>query len=511
MADGNATLAPQARQLWWNVATGGIFGLAAMLAAPLVGLKISADLGNTDGRTTWLTLFAGVFLMACLFAFLLMFGPRRFSAGRGAITGILTAFFSYPVVLTLADIVHRNWGDSADLPALSERFDNILLVTGLTLMTTGFAATLILAAVGMLAGWALSGLAPGRSALSRQPPSRPPGTLLKVTGGLAVALVAFLVGSFIWLSLLPLDTADIALHQTAGTPAQTYPEAIAAFEVVQAQEAKLPLHDRCHSTLLTHGSKVTRVVIYFHGFTSCPAQGDELAARLFALGYNVYLPRMFGHGEADPTTMSLKDLTAEHLIDLGNSSIDMAQGLGDEVVVIGLSAGGTIASWAAQYRGDVDNAIAVSPFFGPYVAPPWANHAVTNLTLMLPNFVLWWNPLENVAPQPVDYAFALPATHALAEIMLLGSLVDASARTTPPAAKNIGVLLNAADISVSNALTEQVITSWQGHGTAVTVKTLSFSSHLPHDLINPRERGGDIDLVYSTLLEMMNDPGLRLR
>lgn len=493
------------RYFWWIVAAGAILGVAAMISAPLIDLEISADFTNIQGRTTWLTLFVGVFLLGCLFWWLLLAWPQRFSLIRGAIAGVLTGFFAYPVVLTLSDIVQRNWFDFANQPSPAERIDNVLLVTGLTLMTTGFAATLIMGAVGVLACWILVRLHPDISPPKAQ--WRPMGLLPKLAGALAAVIVVFLAGSFAWLTLTPLATADIAEHETPSIAATTYEDAMAAFQALQAAEAEMPLHERCPSALLTHGSKVARVVVYFHGFTSCPAQGDELAAKLYDLGYNVLLPRMFGHGEADPTTMSLRDLTAEHLVDLANSSIDMAQGLGDEVVVIGLSAGGTIASWAAQNRPDVDHAIPVSPFFGPYVAPPWANHAVTNLTLLLPNFVLWWNPLENVSPQQLDYAFALPATHALAEIMLLGSMVDEGARTSPPAAQNISVLLNEADVSVSNALTEQIIASWRDHGADVRVDVLPFSGHLPHDLINPLERGGDVELVYSMLIEMMNNPG----
>jgi len=496
--------------VWWNITAGVIFGIAALIAAPLLGLEISSVFNNGEGRTTWLTLFAGVFLTGCFFWWLLMSRPRRFSLGRGAITGILTAFFSYPVVLSIADAFQRNWFGS-NLPTFSDRVDNVLLVTGLTLMTTGFAATLILAGVGMLATWILVRIHPVAAASPARDIQTEPHRFSRVLPAIAtiaatVVLLA-LTGSFMWLSLTPIDASGLSARTSPNGPAKTYEEAIAAYEVVKAREADEQLHDSCHSTLLTHGSKVARTVIYFHGFTSCPAQGAELAKQLYDRGYNVYLPRMFGHGEADPTRHTLSDLTAEHLVDMANESVDMAQGLGDEVVVIGLSAGGTVASWTAQYRGDVDHSIAVSPFFGPYVVPPWANHAATNLVLKLPNLVLWWNPLENVAPQRAEYPFALPATHALAEIMRLGFMVSDGARTTPPAAHRISMLLNDADVAVSNAMTQQVIASWREHGQDVAVKVLPFSRHLPHDIINPRERGADIDLAYSTLIDIMDAKG----
>jgi pimeloyl-ACP methyl ester carboxylesterase len=198
------------------------------------------------------------------------------------------------------------------------------------------------------------------------------------------------------------------------------------------------------------------------------------------------------------------DLKAEDLVQLANESVDMAQGLGDDVIVVGLSVGGTIASWVGQYRPDVDTSIAVSPFFGPYVVPAWAMHAANNLMLMMPNMMMWWNPLETVRPPEMSYAYARYATHALAQAMRLGRAVETSARTDPPAAKHVGMLLNEADVAVSREFAQRIITSWEAKGANVTVKVLPFSRRLPHDLLDAREPFGDVELVYATLVDMIN-------
>ena len=244
--------------------------------------------------------------------------------------------------------------------------------------------------------------------------------------------------------------------------------------------------------------------VYFHGFTSCPAQGLALAEKLYDQGYNVFLPRMFGHGAIDPRRDdSMAGLISRHLIDLAASSVDLAAGLGDRVVVLGLSAGGTIASWVAQNRADVDQVIAISPFFGPYGLPSGAVKPAADLTLALPNLVIGWNPLANVPAEEVDYPFSLPATHALAQIMLLGEEVQQAARIEPPASRSVQLLLNAADRSVSNELARRLVKSWRSHGKEVGTELLPLSHNLPHDLINPFERGNDFDLVYATLRKML--------
>jgi esterase/lipase len=68
-------------------------------------------------------------------------------------------------------------------------------------------------------------------------------------------------------------------------------------------------------------------VVFFHGLTNCPAQAAELGARLFELGYNVYLPRIPQHGDADQMSTILANLTAEEMIAVGNEATDIAQGL----------------------------------------------------------------------------------------------------------------------------------------------------------------------------------------
>ncbi|QEE22081.1 lysophospholipase [Youhaiella tibetensis] len=479
---------------------GLVFAIAALAAANVLHFEVSWDLGNKDGLVTWATLFLGVFLTGWLLWWAIMVRPGPRSLWRGAATGIIIAVVSYPVVFTLTELLQR---DAATVGTLSERVRGIILVTGLTLMITGFAMTLIMAVVGAVIAYAVNRSRPQAEAAPWMPVV---GKGAQLAGVVAAIILALLVGSFVTLSVIPTNARSLVPDGKPGNPAASYEEAMAAFEAIRKDEAGLGLHERCPSQLLTHGHKVARVVIYFHGLTSCPAQGEELAQALFAQGYNVYLPRMKGHGLADPDTLALMDLTAEDLVDLANQSVDLAQGLGDEVAVVGLSAGGTIVTWIAQYRPDVANAIAVSPFLGPYVIPPWATNAANTLALMLPDIMLWWNPTETVGEDAQTYAFPTPSVHTLAQVMRLGRVVEEGARQGPPAVKQIGMLLNSADIAVSNALAQQLIASWRSHGQEVTVKTLALSRLLPHDLINPGEPQADTKLVYATILELLGSP-----
>ena len=48
----------------------------------------------------------------------------------------------------------------------------------------------------------------------------------------------------------------------------------------------------------------------------------------------------------------------------GARAVDIAAGLGDQVTIAGLSAGGVVAAWAAQHRRDVHRAVLIAPSLG---------------------------------------------------------------------------------------------------------------------------------------------------
>lgn len=485
---------------WWNLIAGLAFAVAALVAVPLSGVQILDVVDNPRGDITWTTLGAGVFLTGCAVWWLLLSRKRRFTLVRGATAGVLVAFLSYPIVLILAGIFQRGWSEQQDLLSYQSRTGNVLVRIAVTLVTTGFLATLIFALVGVALVWVLHRRAPDTV------PPRGRGfwrSIPRLAGTLALLIVLFLVGSFTLLTLMPLNTAPLS-GGTVELPPQTYEQALAGFDAVRAREAKLPLNPRCLSQLLTHGQKVKRVVVFYHGLTNCPAQAEKLAPQLFALGYNVYVPRMPQHGEADQLTLALADLTAEQLVDEANETMAIADGLGDEVVITGLSAGGVISSWIAQYRSDADQSISIAPFFGPHVLPGWAVHAATNLLLLLPNTMVWWDPRTRDNPPGMTYAYPRYATHGLAQVMRLGAAVMDSAARTAPRGSGLAMLLNDADDAVNNLLAEDVIGDWRRHGAEVTVETLPASLGLGHDLIDPHQPTGDPALVYGVLIDMIN-------
>lgn len=479
---------------WWTPVAGALFGVAAVIAAPISGFGTGGAPGVLQPGDGWVAPFLGAFLTGCLFWGLMVGWPRRLSLARGAVAGGFVGLSATPVVLAITDF----WkGKPIDPAMLGERSFGILELAVLTTVTTGFAAMAVMAAAGVVIALLL------RPAYPRRNITRPASAVLRIGVAALVLVVVLLAGAFVWLSQLPLDAAGLGEQRGRGEPAMSYEAAMAAFAAVQAEEARLPLNPDCHSRLLTHGARVARVIVYLHGLTNCPLQADALAQQLFAEGYNVYVPRWPGHGEADQMTLALTTLTAEQMVASTDAAIDLARGLGDEVSVVGMSAGGAMTAWAAQYRADVADTVAVSPFLGPHLVPPWANRAAANLLLSMPNMMLLWNPLEPQGAPGMEHSYPRIPTHALAQFMRLGEVLQAAAQQAPPQATGLGMLLNDADFAVNNALARQLVEAWRDRGRAVDLEVLPRSDLLPHDLIDPRMPGARTELVYPVLLEMI--------
>lgn len=491
-----------ARQRPWSssLAAGLGFAASALLAAPIAGMPIRWTPFGEHGEITATTLFLGVLLTGWALWWGLVARRGRGNWVRGGVTGVLVAVFSYPAVLLLAEFLQLAWPTRSDAASLAERLEHVVVMASFGLLTTGFAATLVLALAGMALGAVQARLRDERSPATTYP-RRIIALLFEGLSLVAAAIVIVLMAAFVALSLLP---AQPLATPSAPSPAHNHAEALAAFAGIQAEEARLPLHPRCGSVLLTHGETVAQAVVFLHGLTNCPAQADELAPKLHALGYNVLVPRLPGHGEADPLTLALAGVSAEDFVATAQRAVALAQGLGDEVVVMGLSAGGTLALYEAQHDGALANAVPVAPFLAPGIVPGWAAQAATNLLLLAPNKMVWWDPRAPYSTPDMDYAYPRFATHALAEIMRLGRIIAVDAEAGAPAAAHTGLLLNEADLAVNNGLALAVAAAWQAHGGKVTLQVLPESDGLPHDLIDPRQADAAVDIIYPMLVEMIS-------
>jgi esterase/lipase len=493
---------PVLRAWLLSLAAGLGLALASLAAAPVAGLPLRWLPSGDPDELAATTLFGGVLIAGTLAWWLLVARRNRQGWWPGTVAGVYAAGFSYPAVFFLAQLVQDDWLAQGDAGNLMEHLRRGVTLSVFGLLTTGFAAMVILGVAGMLIGMLQRRFAPAPVTESHRRPLRLLRWIYQGASGLALALIGVLTAIFLIFSFMPLRPLGTPAAPPP-PPAADYAEAMATFGAIQRDEAGMSLHPRCGTQLLTHGRKVERVAIFFHGLTNCPAQADELGATLFDLGYNVLLPRLPGHGEADPMTEALAYMTAEGLAYTAAQSIAIATGLGNEVEVIGLSAGGTMAMHVAQ-QDSAANTLAIAPFLAPLIVPPWAAPAATNLLLWLPNRMVWWDADQPVSSPVMDYAYPRFATRALGEVMRLGRILDTASASSAPASPRIRVLINAADDAVNNTLVEHVVWAWRHHGHAVDLEVLPLAYELPHDLIDPRQPDANTALVYPRLIEMLS-------
>lgn len=294
------------------------------------------------------------------------------------------------------------------------------------------------------------------------------------------------------------------LDSYTNDPVRDYDSALARFAQVQAGEEKADqaINPVCHSKLLSHGHKVERAIVLMHGMTNCPRQFVELAPLFFERGYNVLIPRMPHNGFANLDTDALKYVTATELRDCSNTFVDIARGLGDHVTYVGISVGGLMGAWVAQYRADVNKAVMIAPAFtfdrGLDVG---LSRFAMHLFLLLPNIMTQrFRPFKGGPPHNY-HGFA---TRGLGQMMRLGFYVYDAARTIKPAAQSVLVITNAADPAVENGITRKLVDRWRADGYD-HVETYEFDAkyQLIHDVIDPTQPRQQTALVYPVLLDLI--------
>jgi alpha-beta hydrolase superfamily lysophospholipase len=240
-----------------------------------------------------------------------------------------------------------------------------------------------------------------------------------------------------------------------------------------------------------------RVIVCYHGYTNCPFQFQALAEHFHAEGNNVFIPRLPYHGLSDRMTTEQARLTAADLVNFTNQTLNIACGLGEEIVLTGLSAGAVMAAWAAHFRSEVHTVIVAAPSLGLPGFPMWASDTTSWLLHYLPNFFIWWDQRAKAKIAGAPHAYPRFATRALAEIVALGWQVRRVARTTPPLAQRLAVILSDSDAAVQRGMVEQLARDWQRHAPDRVIFQ-RFPAHLRihHDMIDPTQPAQRVDLVY---------------
>jgi carboxylesterase len=269
----------------------------------------------------------------------------------------------------------------------------------------------------------------------------------------------------------------------------------------------VPLNPLCEPYILDHGTRTARAIVLMHGLSSCPRAFVEFAPLLHARGYNVAVLRLPHSGYADRTTDALGRITAGELAAFADRAVDIGTGLGEDLTVLGISGGGTVAAWAGLTRAEVDRMVLVAPLFGVSDFGPALNMALMRVSLVLPDVSLWKDPILRSRWQGMAHAYMRQSSRGTGENIRLGYAATLRLEAgTPPAAAFGVIVTNDADTAVDNALTARFAEAWAATGAALVEYVFPAGHALGHELIDPEERGGDIALTYPVLLDLIETP-----
>lgn len=96
------------------------------------------------------------------------------------------------------------------------------------------------------------------------------------------------------------------------------------------------------------GEQTPLSVVYLHGFSACRQEAAPLADIVAKeLGANLFYTRFTGHGRSSE---AMADGSVNSWLNDAWEAVEIGQRIGEQVVVIGLSTGGTSALWLATER-----------------------------------------------------------------------------------------------------------------------------------------------------------------
>lgn len=123
-------------------------------------------------------------------------------------------------------------------------------------------------------------------------------------------------------------------------------------------------------------SKTEYSIVYLHGWSASQEEGDPIHIKTAKrYGCNLFLPRLAGHGLIEQEPML--NLTADELIDSAKEAIAIGKKLGDKVLVMATSTGGTLALHLNGGDEDIAALLLYSPNVEIYdpnaklLAMPW--------------------------------------------------------------------------------------------------------------------------------------------
>lgn len=254
-----------------------------------------------------------------------------------------------------------------------------------------------------------------------------------------------------------------------------------------------------------HGVKTGRALLIFHGVTNSPEQFRPLSELFFERGYNVFVPRHPYHGHTDRTGRAMSGYRLEEVLDHASKALEITRGLGETVIVMGLSGGANLAAWLAHTQSEIDLAVVMAPFLGIGAVPAWATGATLWMMGAFPDMHSWWDPRTKMKnPFSPPFAYTGFMTHAMQQMGSFGQQVKQLARSAPPQARRVVLVSNANDLAVNQDEIEQLRRSWASFP-GFQYFEIPEEAQVEHDFISLGINAERNKALYPRLLAMIDE------
>jgi hypothetical protein len=156
-----------------------------------------------------------------------------------------------------------------------------------------------------------------------------------------------------------------------------------------------------------------------------------------------------------------------------------------------------MAAWVAQFRS-VSRVVIAAPALGVSHVTAALETPLMNLGLRLPNYS------HDDLPDPLR-PDRMPGwcSRGIAQMMELGLAARRAAGAGAPRTSAIRMLVNAHDQTVNRTLIDDLVASWRAHGAGVESYELSDTLRLPHDIVDPTERGAKPSVSEPVILALL--------
>lgn len=169
--------------------------------------------------------------------------------------------------------------------------------------------------------------------------------------------------------------------------------------------------------------KTSCSLVYLHGFRATHQEGDPTHFRVArSMGYNLYLSRHEGHGRRQD--LPFQQLVTDDLTRSARKAIEIGLRLGERVILMGTSTGGSMALWLAglpEYRDRIQALVLYAPLINFYGWPSLLKHSLPrNLLRLVPG------PRHRLRADPGSEKESLIwySEYALQGVLALGSFIQ---------------------------------------------------------------------------------------